>query len=178
MLSKASAKFRCGAGESDFSKNLSMGLLVVVTLCTYASAHQKKCQTFIVPSWKQNETEQKKCHTEIKGCLWLTRGLLGMLESTSNSLLLLVCQNMGHIVQNLSHKATLWGLVCRFTLDTFYDKNIWQEAWTFLGIPSFQGTYVTVGAYMRLVPTWRELLFTHFSIEFPVLRHWLNSVPS
>lgn len=85
---------------------------------------------------------------------------------------------MGHIVQNLSHKATLQGLVCRFTLDIFYDKNIWEEAWTFLGIPSFQGTYVTVGAYMRLVPTWRELLFTHFSIEFPVLKHWLNSVPS
>ena len=64
-------------------------------------------------------------------------------------------------------------------LDTFYDKNIWEGAWTFLAIPSFQGTYVTVGAYMRLEPLWKELSFTHCSIEFPVLRQykWLIPLP-
>ena len=37
----------------------------------------------------------------------------------------------------------------------------------------FQKTYETVGAFMRLEPPWRALLFTHCSIEFPVLRQWL-----
>ena len=59
-------------------------------------------------------------------------------------------------------------------LDTFYNKNK-EGLWTFLAI--FQGTYVmTVGAYMRLGPPWRAILFTHCSIEFPVLRQWL--IPS
>ena len=37
-------------------------------------------------------------------------------------------------------------------------------------VPSFQGTYVTVGAYMKLEPPWRAPLFTRCSIEFPCLK--------
>ena len=37
----------------------------------------------------------------------------------------------------------------------------------------FQGTYVTVGAYMRLEPPWRPPLFTHCGIESPGSRQWL-----
>ena len=40
----------------------------------------------------------------------------------------------------------------------------------------FQGTYVTVGAYMRLEPPWRALLFTHCGIESLTSRQWL--IPS
>ena len=80
----------------------------------YHPLHLRKCAPEKMPNvhspvmkTKRNKTKRKKYDTEIKGCLWLTRGLLSTLESTSNSLLVLVCQNMGHIVQNLSHNATL-----------------------------------------------------------------------
>ena len=62
-------------------------------------------------------------------------------------------------------------------LDTFYDKNLWEGTWTFLAIPSFQGTYVTVGAYMRLEPLWRALLFTHCSISVLIQYKWLIPLP-
>ena len=39
-------------------------------------------------------------------------------------------------------------------------------------VQSFQGTYVTVDAYMKLEPTWRAPLFTYRSIEFSCLRQW------
>ena len=62
-------------------------------------------------------------------------------------------------------------------LNTFYDKNLWEGTWTFLAIPSFQGTYVTVGAYMRLEPLWRALLFTHCSISVLIQYKWLIPLP-
>ena len=37
-------------------------------------------------------------------------------------------------------------------------------------VPLFRGTYVTVGAYMKVEPPWRALLFTRCSIEFPCLK--------
>ena len=69
-------------------------------------------------------------------------------------------------MQNLSHKAGLNLPVyvghLHFTIKT-YEKGL-GLFWL------FQRTCVTVGAYMRLEPPWRAVLFTHWSIEFPVLR--------
>ena len=63
--------------------------------------------------------------------------------------------------------------MCLFMLDTFYDLT-YEEG---LGLVRlFQGTYVTVGAYIRLEPPWRALLFTHCGIESPTSRQWL--IPS
>ena len=70
-----------------------------------------------------------------------------------------------------------WGLVCRFMLDTFYNKNIYiRRALDFSGyfpanICDDSGCLYEARASLESI-----ILFTHCSIEFPVLRQWL--IPS